>query len=173
MKRKIIYAKYFVYILLFICALVLLYDYLDKKASDFMMERTNVLRKKEGIDKYVSPLSINVFVSNLQNEDDKTLNALLIEENNRYIFNTYYNLVIVPKTFNNIEQDVVLEVRFAYENNINIDALLKALKTNMNDSDRQAVVKHIQKQKEYNYTGKGIKINKSEDYLSIIRNITY
>lgn len=171
MKNKVKIAKFIVIGLIVIAVMMVFYDYLDTEVLKYLNERESIIKPADGIDKYVSPLSIKNFLINLKENDENAVGEILIEEDN-YIYSTYYDLLIIPKSFKNIDHDILSEVVISLEQDFDLEALISSLNANFNSDEIKDLVKKL-KAEEFNSNSKGLIIDKTSEYLRIKRNMTY
>lgn len=171
MKNKVKLAKYIVISLIVVAVMIVFYDYLDTEVLEFLNEKESIIKTPEGIDKYVSPLKINKFIENLKEADEKAVGDVFIEDD-KYLYSTYYDLIIIPKETDNIERDVLSEIIVNLEQHFNIEALIYSLASNLNEEEVKQLVSKLNND-DYSANTKGLIINKTDEFLRIKRNMTY
>ncbi len=165
--------KYLIYIVVAIIVFIMAYDYIEKEASKYFKDREKILGSNEGVENYVKPLTMKNFIQNIKDNDSLTSEGLVSTSGEKYIFETYYKMIIVAKNFSGKNTDMVVEVSLIYEDGIAYRAIIKALEPNMNDMQLDSLVDELNDNEEFKYSGKGIILDKNKDYIVIKRNTTY
>lgn len=165
--------KIILYLGLGIITFVLIFNYVSEQAGDYLDKTVPNELDLDELSNFVAPISISNFIDNLNNLDNRTVDGHFSVTYSRYTYASYYELILVPKFFDDTVFDTLLEIIVNLDEGPALGPLLRAMNSNMNTKDIEDLVISLLNEEDFYQNAKGLEIKKEGSVLSVKRNMVY